>query len=152
MAIVVSFGATSFAACQDAPLQDPYVIAVLEFASGDLTTPVAAVGVLDSLDELRENSTDKRTAYAYLLDYNLGDSGAGVLDELITKAGVSIVPLLEMKRGQPPICASQWQSICDKKSMVARDARIDRLVSAINSGIVLCVDESDPSFCVPDSE
>jgi hypothetical protein len=136
------------AACQEAHVTDVHVVAVLKYASGDMTKPQAAVGVVDGLYELAERSPKKIDAYVSLLDYYLGSAGGAVLDELITRGGTRMLPLLQDKQNQPVACDDRWRSICvtDRQR---RDARIERLASAIEKGVLLCVEQDDPK-CKPD--
>ena len=137
-------GLLALNACSEESIlvKDKYSRAVLEYAIGDEATPAAAVGVIDGLYEINKRSPRKLEIFTKLLDYYLGSSGDAVLNELITKNGKVILPYLRQKLSSPVICHARYKSICID-SADDRDAQIRRLIKAIKSGVVLCVDKSN---------
>lgn len=97
---------------------------------------------LDKLFELRQSGKNVDRHYVALLDYYLGSASGAMLAEFISKRGPSILPLLKQKIGTPLVCEARFEAICTE-SKEHRDKRIRYLIEAIESGTVLCVDESD---------
>lgn len=143
ISIVLALSVPFTGSCAYANQLDAYGNSVLRYASGDMNTPASAVGVVDSLYDIERMSINKGQVYVALLDYYLGSGGGAVLNELITRNGDTILPLLKQKLTSPISCLPEYQSICAKSSD-RRNERITRLIEAINSGVVLCVDKSKP--------
>jgi hypothetical protein len=95
--------------------------------------------IINSLYDIEQKSSNSDKIYVALIDYHLGAGGTECLDELITKRGKRVLPLLKTMQGEPIACEPKYEARCIK-SIEHRNAHISELINAVNRGIVLCPD------------
>ncbi len=117
---------------------DKYLLAVLDKAkAGD------SVGALDQILVLDERGSSADMALVRLLDYYVGEGQSEVLSEAITKRGKRMLKLLKSQKKNALRCLPDYMEICISKfadGVTLRNEYIDRLIDAINRGVVLRAD------------
>jgi hypothetical protein len=115
---------------------DPYLISFLD----SLIDPKAFYPhTLDKLYAIEHHGSQPDKSFIALTDYYIGAAGGECLDELITKRGKRMLPLLMEKRKRPLDCLPKYQSLC-VETVSDRNDRINELIKAIKNGVVLCVE------------
>ncbi len=95
---------------------------------------------LDRLYDLKKNSKNLDSQLIGLLDYYLGEASGEILDEFITERGRIMLSLLNNKKGRQLECLNEYKSICID-NIQKRDNKINRMIDAIQKGIVLRVED-----------
>jgi hypothetical protein len=142
--IILLFACFTFFACghgEQMVKYDQYFWGVLDESLDALRT--RQYHVIDRLYLLKEKSENSNQLLVELLDYYIGEGGGEILEELITKNGKKMLPLLSNKKLQPLHCLPKYESIC-VKSIGARNKDIDLMIDAIQKGIVLRAEEPSP--------
>lgn len=143
MLLVIGVSVMCICSCAtQAPVQSDKVVAVLEAASMPRDTLEKTNLTMSALYDVYEHSDTVDSDLVVLLDYYIGSANGAILAEFVSKRGSSILPLLQKKLGSPLRCEARFEAICTE-SKEHRDKRIRYLIEAIESGTVLCVDESD---------
>lgn len=130
-----------FSCATQTPAGSDKVVAVLAAASMPEDTLEKANQSMAALYDVYENSNTVDRDLVSLLDYYIGSANGAILAEFVSKRGSSILPLLQEKLDSPLTCEARFEAIC-AESKEQRDKRIRYLIDAIESGSVLCVDES----------
>lgn len=92
---------------------------------------------LESLYELFSNVEDSGPLLVHLLNYHLGAGPGAMRQEYISRKGIDVLPALAELARRPVECSPEYSQICADR--VSRDANILELITAIESGIFLCV-------------
>jgi hypothetical protein len=98
--------------------------------------------MIDRLYDIERKSNNADKIYIDLLNYYIGEGPSECLDELITKRGKRMLPLLLKNKEENINCLSKYKKRCID-NITRRNEQIDELINAIKNRVVLCPDETD---------